>query len=31
VDRPLGNASVLNIRGRSLRMRAYQVPGPEAR
>lgn len=29
VDRLLGNATVLNIRGRSYRMRAYQEPPPE--
>ena len=30
VDRLLGTASVLNIRGRSYRMRAYQQGEPEA-
>jgi DNA replication protein DnaC len=30
VDRLLGNASVLNIRGRSYRMRAYHQTEPEA-
>jgi DNA replication protein DnaC len=29
VDRLLGNATVINIRGRSYRMRAYQEPPPE--